>query len=76
VHSLTNIIKWCKSIVAVNKPTSYQHTAVILLDVLCESYIVSIEIIRINLVETFYFANESADVLTANIVVDLDSKRN
>jgi hypothetical protein len=70
VHSLTNIIKWCESIVVANKPASYQHNAVILLGVLCESYIVSMEIIRINLAENFYFASESADLLTANIVVD------
>jgi hypothetical protein len=70
VHSLTNIIQWCKSIVAADKPASYQHNTVILLGVLSESYIVSMEIIRINLAENFYFTNESADILTADIVVD------
>jgi len=70
VQTLANNIKWCESIVSANKPASYQHTTVIILDILCESYMVSIDAIRINLMIKLYFVNESADVLTADIDVD------
>jgi hypothetical protein len=48
---------------SINIPPSSFH-------ILCESYNVSIEVIRINLIGNLYFANESADVLTADIDVD------
>jgi hypothetical protein len=70
VQTLPNNIKWCESIVAANNLASYQHTTVIILDILCESYIVSIDVIRINLMLNLYFVNESADVLIADINVE------
>jgi hypothetical protein len=69
VQTLPNNIKCCKSIVAANKPASSQQT-VIILDILCESYIVSTDIIRINLKMNLHYVNESADVLTADIDAD------
>jgi len=70
VQTLPNNIKWCESIAPANKPASYQHTTVIILDILCGSYIVSIDVIRIHLMMKIYFVNESATVLTADIDVD------
>jgi hypothetical protein len=67
VQTLPNNIKCCESTVAANKPVSYQHTTIIILDILCESNIVSIDVIRINLMMNLHFVNESADVLTADI---------
>jgi len=75
VQTLPNNIKWCESIVAANKPASYEHTTVIILDILCESYIVSVDIIRINFIMKLYVVNESADILTADIDVDRSNKR-
>lgn len=43
---------------------------VIILDILCALYFVSIDAIRINLMMNLYFVNENVDVLTADIDVD------
>jgi hypothetical protein len=75
VQTLPNNIKCCESIVAANKPASYQHTTVIISDILCESHIVSIDVIRINLIMNIYIVNESVDVVTADIDVDRSSNR-
>jgi len=57
------------------KPVSCQHTTVIISDILCESYIVSIDVIRISSIMNLYIVNESVDVVTADIDVDRSSNR-